>query len=504
MPFLRTLPFFLLLPALASLAMLVPASVALWVRDYHDARSFFYAGLIGLILTTLVAIAVRDRKPDRTVARHLLALCGGLILLPVMLAVPFHEAVQSTSFLNAYFEMVSCLTTTGATLFEADRLSPAEHLWRAQVAWMGGFLMWVSAAAVMAPLTLGGFEITAPSSLGQGAVAGDVGHDLTTPLRRLARSSAELFPLYAGLTLTLWVMLAVLGDAPLVALIHAMSVLSTSGITSLGSLGETQSGLAGEALLFLFMFFALSRLTFSTDTVNSDRPGLAHDPEFRIGLILLVAVTAALMLRHWLASFEINEEENLPALLQALWGAVFTVMSFLTTTGFESADWGAAQAWSGLDTPGLILMGLAVMGGGVATTAGGVKLLRVFALYLNGAREIQKLVHPSSIGRTGRHSRRIQREGAFIAWVFFMLFAISIAAVTCGMALMNVPFEEAVLMTVAALTNTGPLVNVASSEPISLTALADPAKLLMCAAMILGRLEVLAIIAMLTPVFWRN
>ncbi|MCH2095508.1 MAG: TrkH family potassium uptake protein [Rhodobacteraceae bacterium] len=504
MPFLRTLPFFLLLPALASLAMFAPALVAIWLRDHHDARSFFYAGLIGLILTTLVALAVRDRNPDRAVTHHLLTLCGGLILLPVMLAVPFHEALQTTSFLNAYFEMVSCLTTTGATLFEPDRLSAAENLWRAQVAWLGGFLMWVSAAAVMAPLTLGGFEVIAPSSLGQATVTGDVGHDLASPLRRLARSSRDLFPLYVGLTLILWVLLAVLGDAPLVALIHAMSVLSTSGITPLSSLSETQSGLAGEALLFLFMFFALSRLTFSTDTVNSDRPGLAHDPEFRIGLVLLVGVTAALMLRHWLASFDVNEEENLGALLQALWGALFTVMSFLTTTGFESADWDAAQAWSGLDTPGLILMGLALMGGGVATTAGGVKLLRVFALYLNGAREIQKLVHPSSIGQAGRHGRRVQREGAFIAWVFFMLFAISIAAVTCGLALMNVPFEDSVLMSVAALSNTGPLITAGANDPVSLTTLTDQAKLLLCAAMVLGRLEVLAIIAMLTPVFWRN
>ena len=69
---------------------------------------------------------------------------------------------------------------------------------------------------------------------------------------------------------------------------------------------------------------------------------------------------------------------------------MFTVLSFLTTTGFSSSEWGAAQAWSGLETPGVLLMGLSLIGGGVATTAGGVKLLRVFALYQNGLREKQK------------------------------------------------------------------------------------------------------------------
>ena len=83
---------------------------------------------------------------------------------------------------------------------------------------------------------------------------------------------------------------------------------------------------------------------------------------------------------------------------------MFTVLSFLTTTGFVSSEWEAAQGWSGLATPGVILMGLALMGGGVATTAGGVKLLRVFTLYLNGLREMQK-AHSSFIGQWQRRGQ---------------------------------------------------------------------------------------------------
>jgi trk system potassium uptake protein TrkH len=218
----------------------------------------------------------------------------------------------------------------------------------------------------------------------------------------------------------------------------------------------------------------------------------------------VLGVPLLLFLRHWLGAYDFGEEENLGAALEALWGGVFTVLSFLSTTGFVSADWDAAQSWSGLDTTGLILLGLAIVGGGVATTAGGVKLLRVYALYLNGMREVERLVHPSSVGRASVFSRRLRRRGAFVAWVFFMLFALSLAAVTVLFAALGSDFEEALVLTIAALSTTGPLLTAAAETPISLAELPSDAKLLFAAAMVLGRFELLAIIALMTPQLWRR
>ena len=501
---LTRLPLFLLLMGIGSASMVLPAAFALAIEDFHDARSFFYAGVLGLTLTALVAIAQATRPHNRSAFRQLVALLAGFLFLPIGLAVPFYEAVQTTSFVNAYFEMVSSLTTTGATLFEPERLSGPEHLWRAQVGWMGGLLIWVAAAAIMAPLTLGGFEVTASGEPGQAAAPGAAGRDQTDPAARLARSARVLFPLYTGLTLALCVMLLVAGERPLVALSHAMSVMATSGISPVGGLEGSASGLAGEMLLFCFLFFGLSRLTFSGDTGQAARPGLLFDPEFRLGMIIVAVVPVALFLRHWIAAFDVGDEENLAAALSALWGGLFTALSFLTTTGFVSLDWEAARDWSGLGTPGLILMGLALVGGGVATTAGGVKLLRVYALYLNGAREIEKLVHPSSVGRSNLVSRRIRREGAFIAWVFFMMFAVTLAVLTVALGYFGIGFETAILLTIATLSNTGPLVGAAASEPVDLLALAPGAKLMLSTAMVLGRLELLAIVVMLSPELWRD
>ncbi len=502
---LLSFPLILTLSGLAALAMLLPAIHALVQEDFTVARAFAYSAILGLALVALIGLAM-SHQPRRLNSdlRDLLSLFLAFTVLPLFLAVPFYEGLVTTSFINAYFEMVSSLTTTGATMFaDAARLTDSLHLWRGMVGWFGGLLMWIAAAAVLAPLALGGFEVTAsgePGQLGSDAER----FERASSAKRLSQVTFQLAPIYFGLTAGLWVLLMIGGDRPLVALVHAMSTLATSGISAVGGVGQAGSGIAGEIMIFVFLLFGLSRLTFSSDTVTSTRSGLHNDPEFRLGMILVLGVPVLLFARHWIAAFDVDEVENLGLAIRALWGGVFTTLSFLTTTGFESASWGTARDWSGLGTPGLILMGLALVGGGVATTAGGVKLLRVYVLYLNSQREMERMIYPSSVGRSGPGMRRIRRQGAYIAWVFFMLFAMSLSAIILALAGSGQSFESSVVLAVAALSTTGPLIAVAAETPINLLTLSAPAKLVMCAAMVLGRLEMLAIIALCNPGLWRD
>ncbi|MEM9639177.1 MAG: TrkH family potassium uptake protein, partial [Pseudomonadota bacterium] len=359
------LPLFLLIFGVASVSMLIPALHGGAVRNLDTARMFFYSGILGLTLFSLIAIAHAGRRPRHGALGTLMSLFSTFVFLPGFLAVPFYEGLGTTSYLNAYVEMVSAITTTGATLFQdPERLDSTLHLWRAQVGWMGGAVMWIAASAILAPLNLGGFEVTAQAEPGQReALTSLIGR--ADPRARLLRVTSALLPIYIGLTLLLWVLLMVSGDASLVALCHAMSVMATSGISPVGGVEFSGSGITGEALVLLFMFFALSRLTFSSDTITATQGGLRTDPEFRLGLVLVIGVPLILFFRHWLGAFDVAAEDDLTQAANALWGSVFTVMSFLTTTGFASEHWAQTQAWSGLDTPGLILMGLALIGGGV-------------------------------------------------------------------------------------------------------------------------------------------
>ena len=284
------LPLFLLIFGVFAASMIIPAFYAVVTRDLLASRAFLYSSLLGILIFTLIAIAHSGRKARHGALGPLMSLFSSFVFLPAILAVPFLEALPTTRFLNVYFDMVSSITTTGASMFDdPGRLSDTLHLWRAQVAWMGGLLMWIAASAILAPLHLGGFEVTAQAEPGNP----DARRSTTGPINprvRLLRTASTLAPIYISLTLLLWLLLLANGDRSLVALCHAMSVMATSGISPLGGTHDTGVGIGAEVVMVLFMLFSLSRLTFSKDTVTATQGGLWTDPEFRMGLALIIGV----------------------------------------------------------------------------------------------------------------------------------------------------------------------------------------------------------------------
>lgn len=503
--FLR-LPFFVVLMGLGAIAMLVPAGHAAVVQDFTTMRVFFYGFVLFSVLTLLIGLTMSNYAPGNVARSQLIGLLAAFSVLPLMFALPFYEAVRNTSFLDAWFEMVSSFTTTGATTYDRiNQLTPSQHLWRSTVGWLGGLLVWITAVAIFAPMNLGGFEVRASAAVGKGTTGSfnQIGA-VVDPSERLVRYTLALTPVYIGLTLVLWIGLMMLGERPYIALAHAMAVLSTSGISPIGGLNFAASGYLGEILIFVFFVFALSRLTFSRGLAGEGQQKLWRDPEFVTAIVLIGLVTALLFIRHYSSMAGLSGWAGIADTLAALWGALFTVTSFLTTTGFESRAWDGATDWSRLSTPGLFLIGLALIGGGVATTAGGVKLLRIYALFRHLEREQERLLLPSSVGGGGREARRIRKQGAYISWVFFMLFALSITAVMLLLSLTGVQFETGMVLAVASLSTTGPLAVVAAENPILYSGLPDAAKMILAAAMVLGRLETLAIIALFNPEIWQR
>ena len=539
---LQRLPLMVLLSGIVALTMLVPASFASVTGDAAIARTFFYAALFILTFCGLIGVATHANPRPQRSRETLLTMLGVFGLLPLLMALPFAESLPDTGFFNAWWEMVSSLTTTGASLYSADLLPAPLHLWRSLVGWMGGFFVLVSAVAILAPLRVGGFEIMS-SPYGRDEFVqqlpkssdprmpvshlSDPRHASRTsdPSVRLVRAAMQVGPLYGALTLILWIGLLLLGDPAFVALTRAMGTLSTSGISPvLGQTGEI-SGVAGEMLIFVFLLPALSRRFWPGGGELRATEKLREDPELQLAAAMVVMVTVVLFLRHFLGAIDVASTGPQMPLglrdigngLSAMWGVMFNALSYLTTTGWNSVDWQGARAWSGLGAPGLILAGLAMMGGGIATTAGGVKLLRVYALARHGEREMERIIHPSSVSGGGRIARRLRREGAYLAFIFFMLFAMSIAAVVTLVSIHAIEFETATILSIAALTNTGPLAavipltpafeasaGIASAPWEGWSGLPAFTKVVLAFAMILGRIETLAVLALFSPEFWRK
>ncbi len=500
---LALLPLIVVLLGMTAVLMMLPAAHAAVIRDLETARAFFYSSLVLMMLTIMLAMATVTYVPRNAARSHLATLVGAYLLLPVAMALPVLQAVPDTSALNAWFEMLSSFTTTGATGYEAARLPPSVHLWRASVGWFGGFFILLAAYAVLAPLNLGGAEVISGRVPGRGAVGAMQITRIAEPAQRYTRYALTLFPAFCGLTGMLWVTLLIAGEDSLLALTHAMGTLSTSGISSGEGMVSSTAGLAGEMLVFLFLIFAITRRAFPSTLMEHDPRHLLQDPELRLALLLLLLVPFVLLFSHSLAAIAATGDTEI-GLTASLWGALFTAASFLTTTGYESAFWVSANLWAGLEAPGMLLMALSIVGGGVATTAGGVKLLRIYALIRHGERELERIVHPSSVGGQGSEARRLRREGAYMAWIFFMLFAMSIALTMLGLVMTGESFDHALVLTIACLTSTGPIADIALAEPVLFGPLTAPQKFILGVAMLVGRLETLALVALFAPGGWRR
>lgn len=499
---LRSVSFLVHLVGLSAIAMVAPLMHAWVTADWPVARAFLHSALMFGLLYVGILIASRGQRHSQAAPGYLISLAGAYTAIPLIMAVPVLSVLPEHGIFDLWFEMVSSFTTTGATVLPPIPVTPPSiQLWRAEVGWLGGFLAWVMAAAIFAPLNLGGYEVSTGARVGR-TVVGASNMKVAGPGERLVRFSMQLFPIYLFLTLVLWLALIMFGSTPFVGLCHAMSTMATSGISPVGGLRDGGAGIGGEVFIALFLVFALSRVTFREEERARLRLPVREDPELLMGGGIILSVVLLLFARHWVDP--LARYWDIGDAVGALWGTLFTALSFLTTTGFESDNWRVAQIWSGLETPALLLMGLALVGGGVATTAGGVKLLRVFALYRHGLREMDLLVHPNSIGGAGREGRHIRGQGAYIAWIFFMLFAMSIAATSAALTLTGIDFRGALVLTIAGLTNTGPLASMSGEATTSYAALAVASKAVLAAAMIVGRLELLALIALANPSIWRS
>ncbi|HET7410941.1 MAG TPA: potassium transporter TrkG [Paracoccaceae bacterium] len=497
------LPVLALLIGWLGLGMLLPSLKAALEYDWLAARGFLSSGVVCLFAAAALAILFRPHGRHEQSRRELTTLLIAWAVLPCFAALPLVLVTPWIGTLGAWFEMVAAFTTTGGSVYRDALLVPESvHLWRGLVGWSGGLLTLVSAYAVLAPRRLGGFEVMSASELAAEGRAVDLRLPGAPFGNRLSRALRTILPVYAAMTAALALLFNALAEPGLVASVHAMSIVSTSGITPLPDGLATARSLPVELIAAVFLIAAASRFFYAGASQIGRRVDWRTDPELRLMGVLVGLATVALFLRHWVAAIESPALGGVHAGLVALWGAAFTSLSFLTTTGFESAAWHATQDWSGHANPAMILLALCAIGGGAATTAGGIKLIRAYAMLCHAGRELTRIVAPHSVAGTGLGSRGLRREGAMIAWTFVMLFSLGFVAVLMLLTVTGMEFADALIAATAALSNTGPLFAQAAELPGGFARLDGAQRIILAAAMLLGRIETLAAIVLLHPESW--
>ncbi len=475
--------------------MMIPSIVAFVEKDYFVGRTFLYSSCVGIFVYLLISIALSNIPRTQNNFEKLVSFVLSYLFLPIFMAMPVVLSLDYIRLLDGWLEMVSAFSTTGLKLTTVGNLNgSAFQLWLAMVSWIGGIFFWICAISILLPLNINRFEIGVTYFAGGPS---NKGHESSNSVINYSR---QLIPIYVVITISLWLLLTFSGVPGFEALIMAMSVISTSGFEATSY--DASNIFIVEGIILLFFVFALSKSLFTRDINDRHKFRIFKDPEIRLALIIILAVTILFFANSLIVLISENTNISLVILIKHLWGIFFTVTSYLVTMGNESNVWVNEPNSPKAEMTLVALMGLTIIGGGVATTAGGVKLLRVYILYRNAAQEVDMMLHPNSIpSKKGEGLISDNKNNRLMAWIFFMLFMAALAFFTLIFSMLFDDIGPGLALSVSALTTTGPLFVNAGYE-IVITDISQIFKLLLGIAMILGRLEILVIVALLSPSVW--
>ena len=444
-------------------------------------KHLLIAFVLGGVIWLLTKDHVRELKPKDGFQLVVLAWTA----LAGMSALPLLEQIPGLSFTDAYFEAMSGLTTTGATVLTGlDYLAPSINLWRHELHWLGGMSIIVLAVAILPILGVGGRQVFMSET------PGPMRDSKLTP--RIAETAKNLWSIYAGLTIACIIGLKLAGMDWFDAICHAFSTLGLGGFSTHDANVRFFDNPIIEAVLFFFML--LAGMNFATHFLavrNRSLNPYRYDVEAKPFLLLILGSCfgIALYLTH---------QEIYPDFVTALRYAAFNVVSIATDCGFSNADFARWPPFAPL-----WLFFLACITACTGSTGGGIKMMRTLILAKQSQAQMFLLTHPTAIhplklGKMIVHANVQLSVLGFIFVYFMSIVLLSLVLVASGL-----DFVTAFSAIVSCLNNAGP--GLGEVGPTATYANLNDFQTWICTlAMFLGRMEILTALVIFTPTFWRK
>lgn len=470
-----------LLCACLGVTMTVPMAVDLAAGDSHW-RAFLQSAVITVLGGGLMALACANTVTGRLTLQQTFMLASGVwVALPLFGALPFLFGATEARVVDAVFEAMSGMTTTGATVFtRLEALPDGLLLWRSMLQWFGGIGIIVVAMVFLPELRVGGMQIFRSEAFDTGGKV----------LPRAAAIAARISVAYVGLTLACHVVYLGLGMSGFEAINHALTTMSTGGFsTSDASFGAFQG--APEYAASVFMVLAsLPFVRYVQIMTGSVRP-LWRDSQVRAFLGTIAVLVAVVVLFR----VTINGDHAEHALREAL----FNVTSIITGTGFASVDY---QLWGGF--PMMLFFFIGLIGGCAGSTCCSVKIFRYQLLIAAVKAQIRRIHSPSGLFVPRYEGQAVTDDLLSSVMAFFGVFVLSLGLFAVALGLTGLDFVTSVSGAATAIANIGPGLGDIIGPAGNFATLNDAAKWLLALAMLLGRLELLVVLVLFLPRFWRT
>ncbi|MCH7943472.1 MAG: potassium transporter [Proteobacteria bacterium] len=469
--------------SLFAVTMLAPALCALAYGEFRAAGIFAGSAAVtvffgvGMIFATQGAENRLRRGVDFLLVVAVWPIIAGFAAAPFLLL----DVVATPT--DAFFEAFSGLTTTGATVIGGlDDQLRSVLFWRAFLQWLGGLATIVMAVSVLPMLGAGGMQV----------FRGAMPHgDHATIVDRVRRSAMALSWIYALLTLICAIALWLAGMSGFDAIAYAFSTISSGGFTPHDGFIEVFGNPMIEVVLMVFMVIGVINFTLYWALLHGRPSVLYFDEECR--MLYLVILFAAL-----LAILVLNQQGELGA-VDSIRQGLFATLSMVSTTGFVNQ---MATPWPAM-LP-VLFLALVFIGGSSGSTAGGIKLMRMCLAISQGRRELERLSHPHGVVRIHYAGQAVPESVVQALWSFFILFMLTFAGLSIMLSVFGLDPADAVPMALVTLTNAGAGLPLVTGAEATYALLPAAAKWILCFGMLMGRLELVAVVTVLTPMFWRR
>jgi trk system potassium uptake protein TrkH len=464
--------------------MILPLVLSIWLGDgaagaYDEA--ILITGLVGMA----VFAATRHRKQELQTRDGFLLVSLVWTVLPAFAMLPLLLYLPGLSLTDAYFESVSGLTASGATVLTGlDDLPGSINFWRCLLIWLGGMGIIVLAVAVLPLLGVGGSQVF------KAEIPGPMKDNKLTP--RITQTAKGLWLVYLFLTAACALSYKIAGMQWLDAVMHAFTTMGLGGFSSHDQSFAYFNSLAIEVVAIIFMIVA--GINFASHFQFFRGAGLRvyqRDPE---ALMFVGALAASsLMIALFLVVHGVFD-----SFWTALRHAGFNVISVATTTGYSSTDYALwptfAPVW---------MLFLCCFCCSSFSTGGGIKLIRARLMLHQAIREMTRIVHPRAQNPVKIAGHAVENNIIFAVLAFMLMYGATIIASTMLLTISGVDIITAFSATIACINNTGP--GLGQVGPASTFAVLTDFQTWVCTAvLLLGRLELFTLIVVFTPSFWRR
>lgn len=470
-----------LLVATLGFTMLAPFAADLVEGNGHW-PVFMESAIVTMLTGGLLALACANGVGEGLTLRQTFLLTSLVWLtLPVFGAIPFVMGATNASLTDAFFEAMSGLTTTGATVFSGLEALPAGiKLWRGTLQWLGGVGIVVVAMVFLPELRVGGMQIFRTEGFETGGKI----------LPRAGAIASSISVIYVGLTVACALTYSAFGMDTFDAIVHAMTTLSTGGMAN----SDASFGYYGEAVHYaasVFMILAALPFVRYVQILNGSAKPLLQDTQVHafFGIIFVCVLLVAAWV--WGREGQITE--------LAFREALFNVVSIMTGTGYASADY---MTWGTFPVVMFFFMGL--IGGCAGSTACSVKVFRYQLLFASIKSQIRQIHSPHGVFTPRYQGRPVSEEVLNSVMAFFVAFFLTLGLFAVLLGLTGLDFITSVSGAATAIANVGPGLGSEIGPSGNFAGLNDTAKWLLALAMFVGRLEMMAVLVLFTRGFWRS